>query len=267
LRPTDREGEVTSLNAIDVCVTDDVHSSHRNKRIMRRVIVKAVADYHHTRRLSCSGHREWNAMSGRSETSGRRHQEPSPTTNLPVIRESLIGRDRELVIAHQILLREDVGLLTLTGAGGSGKTRLALQLATDVRHNFADGVYLVDLASLHDATLVGVTIGRVLGLPDTGFQSSGEALAAYLRDRCLLLVLDNVEHLMAAASLVGNLLAAASAVKILATSRSPLGLRGESEFPVEPLALPDLAHLPVLDTLSVFSAVALFAKRVTAINP
>jgi len=127
--------------------------------------------------------------------------------NLPMQRAPLIGREAELNAAQGLLLRDDVGLLTLTGAAGTGKTRLALQLAADVLAHFADGAFFVALAPISDPTLIAAAIIQTLGLQDVGGRPPGEILADHLRDRQMLLVLDNFEHVLEARALVTDLLA------------------------------------------------------------
>jgi class 3 adenylate cyclase len=164
-------------------------------------------------------------------SSGRRH-------NLPVQPTALLGREEQVAELRQRLQREEVRLLTLTGAGGTGKTRLGLQVAAELLGEFADGVFLVELASIRDPELVSATICQALGVRETGKQSLLEALKGHLRGKQRLLVLDNFEHLLAAAPLVAELLAGVPELKVLVTSRAPLHLRGETEYPVSPLALP-----------------------------
>ena len=190
-----------------------------------------------------------------------------PPTNLPVLREHLIGRDDEVAAVRALLLRDDVGLLTLTGPGGTGKTRLAFQVAADVLNEFGHGVWLVDLAPIRDPALVLTTIAQTLGVKTIGGQPLLDVLKAYLRDRCLLLVLDNFEQILTAASLAMGLLSGAPNLKVLVTSRAVLHLSGEREYPVPPLALPDLRQPLALERLTQYAAVALFIQRVQAIKP
>jgi predicted ATPase len=170
------------------------------------------------------------------------------------------------------LLQEQVGLLTLTGPGGIGKTRLALQVAVNLLDHFVDGVYFVSLAPISDLDLVSATIAQTLGVREAPGRSVQESLQAYLRDKQLLLVLDNFEQILPAASLVSTLLTICPRIKLLVTSRATLHLYGEQEFPVAPLALPDakrlltLAKEPVADQ-SEFAAIDLFCQRARAIKP
>src|SRR5205823_3911876 len=141
-------------------------------------------------------------------------------------------------------LLEQIRLLTLTGPGGSGKTRLALAVAEDLLGAFTDGVWLVDLTPLRESSLVLTAIARALGLQEAGQRPILETLVERLREQQLLLVLDNCEHVLEAASQIAELLGACRQVKVLAASREPLRLRWEHELPVPPLPVPDLQGLP-----------------------
>jgi predicted ATPase/DNA-binding SARP family transcriptional activator len=188
-------------------------------------------------------------------------------SRLPILPSSLIGRDWELTVVRDLLLREDMRLLTLTGAPGTGKTRLGLQLATDLRDQFSDSAYFVALAPITDPDFVPLAIGHALGLQDGGDRPFVDALKEYLRPKFMLLVLDNFEHLLAAAPFVAELLEATPRLRLLVTSRAPLHLRAEHEFSVPPLALPTTEQLGRLDALDRFAAVTLFVERARAVNP
>ena len=190
-----------------------------------------------------------------------------PRTNLPALATPLVGRQLELAAASALVRREDVRLLTLTGAGGTGKTRLALAVASDVLADFEDGVWLVTLAPLHDPELVLSTIAGALGVEESGGLSLLDGLKAHLGDKHAVLVLDNFEHLAAAAPLVSELLAAAPRLKALVTSRSVLRLTGEDGYPVPPLCLPDSASWDDAAALLRNEAVALFVARAQAARP
>ncbi|HEX7976441.1 MAG TPA: tetratricopeptide repeat protein [Anaerolineales bacterium] len=185
--------------------------------------------------------------------------------NLPVQLTSFIGRSREIAEAKQLLSKER--LLTLTGPGGSGKTRLALQVAVEMIEHFQDGVFFVALAPITDPGLVASTIAQALGIPETVGRSIFDSLKDYLQSKSLLLLLDNFEQVILAAPLVAELLVACREVKILATSREALRISGEHEYLVPPLELPNLAQLPSLESLSQFAAVELFILRAQAVKP
>jgi len=186
---------------------------------------------------------------------------------VPVIFSPLLGREREVTAIAGILLQTRMRLLTLIGAAGVGKTRLSLEVAQAVRSAFDDGVCFVELASLRDPDLVVPTIARTLGIREGGQQSIAQQVKATLHAKHLLLLLDNFEHLLPAASEVEALLAACPSLKIVVTSRNALRLQAEYQFPVAPLALPNLSRLPELEILARTASVALFVQRAQAIRP
>jgi len=195
---------------------------------------------------------------------------PGRYHNLPVQRTPLIGREKVLAAAKQLLLRQDVRLVTFTGPGGGGKTRLALQAAEEILEHFAGGVYFVPLASITDPGLVVPSIAHTLGVRETTGKPLIEDLKEHLHyslHPATLLLLDNFEHVTSAGAMVAELLEASAGVKILVTSRALLHVYGEHDFPVPPLALPDLNLLPDVETLSRTPAVALFLQRAAALKP
>ncbi|MBA2597282.1 MAG: hypothetical protein H0V00_11740 [Chloroflexia bacterium] len=186
--------------------------------------------------------------------------------NLPVQLTPFLGREEQVARVVDLLSREDVRLLTITGPGGVGKTRVALQAAADVLEDFPDGVWFVDLSVLDDPTLVPPAIAAVLGVREEG-SGLAERLAGVLGGKRLLLVLDNFERVLEAASFVTRLLARAPGANLLVTSRAPMHTSGEQEYSLAPFLLPDPAHLPPLEQVLQFDAVRLFAERAKAVKP
>lgn len=188
-------------------------------------------------------------------------------TNLPVQPDTLIGRHSELQTLTRLLRSDEVRLVTLTGFGGIGKTRLALQTAADLLAVFPDGVFFAPLDQISQSNLVASAVVQALSLHLSGSKSVEEALQAYLHTRRALLVLDNFEHVQPAAPLISRLLATCPQLKILVTSREGLHLRGEREFPVSPLPFPALDQPMLSDQLTQFASVALFIQRAQAVRP
>ena len=188
----------------------------------------------------------------------------SRPTNLPALPSAFIGRARELADVEALLAREDLRLLTLTGAGGAGKTRLALQVAAEAIEQFPNGVFFVSLSPVRDWELVVPTIAQTLGLREYPGETMLETLEGYVSERQLLLLLDNLEHVVAAAPAISGLLAAAPGLRVLATSRTPLHLSGERTYAVPPLALPDRERPANAADLEESEAVRLFVERAHA---
>jgi predicted ATPase/class 3 adenylate cyclase len=187
-------------------------------------------------------------------------------TNLPLQPTALIGREREVETICDLLRQPEARLLTLTGPGGIGKTRLALQAATELLDSLKDGVWFVGLAPISDPDLVPTAIAQVLGIRESGNRTMLDMLKAYLRAKELLLLLDNFEQVGAAASVVADLLAAAPRLKVLVSSREVLHLYGEREYAVPPLALPERTPLPSVERLTQNEAVRLFIERAQAVK-
>jgi len=202
-----------------------------------------------------------------SDVPQRRHE--TRTNNLPVQLTAFVGREQEVSALKELLLRPDVRLATITGPGGVGKTRLCLKVAGELISQFTGGVFFVALSNISDPELMPSSIAQAIGIKETGYTPI-DRLKDYLRHvlcRPMLLILDNFEHVAVAGPLLAELLTLSSDLKVLATSRAPLHLYAEHEFPVPPLSLPDLNSLPPADSLSEYSALALFTARAKAVKP
>lgn len=190
-----------------------------------------------------------------------------PRHYLPAQVTSFIGREEVMEAVGDILEREDVRLLTLTGPGGTGKTRLALQVAMEWIDNYSDGVYFIELAEAREPDLVVSKIAQTLGVREGGSLALLESLKRYLRDKQILLLLDNFEQVLVAAPIVSELLEAAQDLCVLTTSRSLLNLRGEVEFQVPPLELPEDVLDEDVERLIQCESVRMFLDRAKASNP
>ena len=189
-----------------------------------------------------------------------------PPNNLPLELSSFVGREKELVDVKRLL--EDTRLLTLTGSGGCGKTRLALAAASVLVEGFEDGVWLVELAPLADPALVPQVVASTLGVREQPGRSPTETLSDYLGSKKMLLVLDNCEHLIEACAEVAEaLLRSCPELRVLATSREALGITGEVAWPVPSLSLPDLRRLPDFESLPQYESARLFVERTAAVKP
>jgi predicted ATPase/class 3 adenylate cyclase len=185
--------------------------------------------------------------------------------NLPVQLTSFVGREKEITEVRGLLAR--TRLLTLTGVGGSGKTRLALHVVAEVLPEYPDGVFFADLSVVTDPALVPSAVAKAVGATEVPGRQILDVLKEHLRDNRLLLVMDNFEQVLEAAPVIEELLTAAPKVKIVVTSRVVLSLRGEQEYAVPPLEPPDPERLPDLPTLRRFEAVRLFTERAVAVRP
>ncbi|MGC1370737.1 MAG: protein kinase [Candidatus Sulfotelmatobacter sp.] len=213
--------------------------------------------------------RELAAIRDRFSENPIKQAETRPT-NLPVQQTGFVGREKEVAAAKELLLRQGVRLVTVTGPGGIGKTRLATQVASGLVEHFPGGTHFVPLSALSDPDLVASVIAQALGIREAGGQSPLEILKRNLQDSLrapVLLLLDNFEHLVQAAPTVAEILRAEPNLKILVTSRAPLHLYGEHEFPLLPLTLPDSRSMPSVEVLSQCPAVALFVQRAAAARP
>jgi len=251
------------------------------ERIVRKTLAKHRADRYQTtselvndlKRLQAevefNRRLRWSAPTGLMpalpETSATPRIEPP--NNLPGQLTPLIGRKTEAEAIKKQLGRDDLRLLTLTGPGGTGKTRLSLEVAADLLVEFQDGVFFIALAAINDSALVASTIAQTLGIKEAAGSGLLEQLREFLSARQMLLLIDNLEQVIAAAPLVGELLNASPQLKVLVTSREPLRISGEHEFAVQPLAVPASDDLPNTEALSQYPAIELFLARAAAVKP
>lgn len=184
--------------------------------------------------------------------------------NLPLELTPLVGRKREIAEVESLLRKDDVRLITLTGPGGTGKTRLGLEIAYGLIDQFDEGVYFIQLASIADPSLVIPETAKTLGVREVPGTDLKDSLKEFLQEKRTLLLFDNFEQVLPAAIFIGDVLATVPGVKALVTSRAPLKLKGEQEFSVPPLTLPDLMREPSVEELSDTPAVALFLQRARA---
>ncbi len=201
------------------------------------------------------------------QSSSTSQDRPDRLNILPIPSSPLIGREQEIAAASTLLQRSEVRLMTLVGAGGIGKTRLGLQIVTELMASFADGVYFIPLASCTDPDLVIPTIAYILGLREARDWSQLERLHAFLRNKQILLLLDNFEQVVSAAPKIAGLSEGCQKLKVLVTSRTLLNVHDEHVFAVKPLVLPDSDQIADGKDLVQYSAVTLFLERAQAIKP
>ncbi|MEO7002378.1 MAG: helix-turn-helix domain-containing protein, partial [Ktedonobacterales bacterium] len=199
-----------------------------------------------------------------SANSADQHTTPH---NLPFQPTPLLGREEQLSALAALLRRHDVRLVTVTGPGGIGKTRLAIEVTAELLEDYPDGAWFVRLSRLTEPGLVLSTIAQTLGLKESDNLSIAETLQAHVAAKRLLLVLDNFEQVVGAASEMAALLETSPHLRLLVTSRLPLHVRAEREYPLAPLSLPDTHALPPVGELAQYAAVALFLERAQATKP
>lgn len=224
---------------------------------------QALLDYFHIALADAEDFKLW----VRGRLSAASAIRPDARHNLPLQLTPLIGRDPLLAAAMTLMQRTDRRLLTLTGPGGIGKTRFAVQLGMALVDAFRDGVWFVALATAEDASLVISSLARTLGIKDIAGQPLIETIKVYLHEKNLLLILDNFEQVISAAPLVADLLLSAPETQIVVTSRTVLSIYGEQEYPIPPLALPSLVNLPTVAQLRDYEAITLFLDRIQAVQP
>lgn len=200
------------------------------------------------------------------EAAGKQAHTPRPNT-LPTRLPPLVGRDAEATALEQLLKEKAVRLVTLTGPGGIGKTRLGLEVASRLLPAFEEGVFFIPLESISDSALVTSEIAQSLGVSEVGGKPLKESLKEYLKEKRVLLLLDNFEQLIAAAPLLSELCAVCPGVELMVTSRAALHLSGAQEFPVSPIPLPEFKRLPPPDALLQNPAVSLFVQRARVAKP
>jgi predicted ATPase/DNA-binding CsgD family transcriptional regulator len=213
--------------------------------------------------IELQGVQEISLITREGKTTAASHTRPP----VPVPLTSFIGREQEIASICALLRRPEIRLLTLSGTGGVGKTRLSLQVAACLRKDFADQIYFVSLMEISDPALVIPTIAWTLGLEEVGSRPLLEHVQAFLKERRMLLLLDNFEQVVDAAPVLAELLQACPDLKVLATSRAVLHISGEHIFAVSPLALPDAALLPLTEDLDRYPAITLFSERARAVLP